>query len=363
MSLIDRRVLIHFDYLLLIFIIPIILVSFILVNELSPAIASKQFGYISFGFIVFFAVFLIPIRRLFWLAPLFYFIDIFLLISVKFFGISILGAKRWLEIPLVHITIQPSELMKPALMMMLAYLIHKNPPPQDGYDWKDFLRISFFIMLPFVLIAIEPDLGSATVILLLGMITLFIFGVKWKIWATLVIVFAVSSSFLYQNLKDYQKQRIESFVGDKPSYHIQQSIIAIGSGGLFGKDKDEATQAQLKFLPIATSDFIFAYFVERFGFFGAFVLIVTYGLLILHLIFQGYNFKDDYIASVFTISIGVLLFIYMSVNIAMTMGLAPVVGVPLPLFSIGGSSFINFMILFGIYQNLLAFKYNFFYTK
>ncbi|MAD43122.1 MAG: rod shape-determining protein RodA, partial [Arcobacter sp.] len=144
---------------------------------------------------------------------------------------------------------------------------------------------------------------------------------------------------------------------EKPSYHVQQSIIAIGSGGLTGKLSEDATQTQLKFLPIATSDFIFAYFVERYGFLGAIGLIFLYGLLITHLLTLNYYFKDDYVIRVFASGLGLLLFFNMSVNILMVIGFAPVVGLPLPLFSYGGSSFINFIVIFAILENLLAFRY------
>jgi rod shape determining protein RodA len=137
---------------------------------------------------------------------------------------------------------------------------------------------------------------------------------------------------------------------------VQQSIIAVGSGGLLGKSKEEATQTQMKFLPIASSDFIFAYVVERFGFIGALVLISLYAVLVMHL-FSLSLWSDDYYIKVVTFGIALLIFIYMSVNIAMTIGFAPVVGVPLPMFSYGGSSFVNFIILFAIMENLLAFRF------
>ncbi len=154
-----------------------------------------------------------------------------------------------------------------------------------------------------------------------------------------------------------KKKRITDFLGEKPSYHVKQSIVAIGSGGIKGKAKDDATQTRFKFLPIATSDFIFAYYVERFGFLGACGLIFLYALLIIHLMTINYTLQEDFFTSVVTSSIGLLIFVYMGVNIAMTIGLAPVVGIPLPFFSYGGSSFVTFMILFGILQNLLAFRY------
>ena len=151
-------------------------------------------------------------------------------------------------------------------------------------------------------------------------------------------------------------------MSEKPSYHVQQSIIAIGSGGFTGNSVAESTQTQMKFLPIASSDFIFAYVVERFGFLGGFLLVLIYAILILHL-FSISAFNSDYYIKVVSLSIAFLFFIYMSVNIAMTIGFAPVVGVPLPMFSYGGSSFVNFMIILAILQNLLAFRFTFFYNS
>jgi rod shape determining protein RodA len=261
-------------------------------------------------------------------------------------------------------TLQPSEIIKPALLLMLAYLIQKNPPPQEGYGLKAFAKISFYILLPFLLIVIEPDLGSAGVVFILGFGILFLVGVQWRIWAVLIAVFLTMSTLLYEfGLRDYQKQRIEDFLAEKPSYHVQQSIIAIGSGGIFGKDKEDATQVQLKFLPIATTDFIFAYHVERFGFFGAFLLITIYSILTLHILGLRQKFKNDHFSVVFASGIGVLIFVYSSINIAMTIGLAPVVGIPLPMYSYGGTSFVTFMVLFGILENLLAFRFNFLYNS
>jgi rod shape determining protein RodA len=360
---IDRRIITHFDFVTLGFLLPLIIVSVLLVSEVSEMLATKQVIYISIGFFLFFLFFILPIRKFSWLIPVIYWGNILLLIMVEFFGISKLGAKRWLELPFINFTIQPSEIIKPSFILMLCYLIHSNPPPENGYGFKEFTKISFFILLPFFLIAKEPDLGTALILLLVGFGVLIVVGVDWKIWATIIITLSISAPFLYSNLHDYQKKRILDFMSEKPNYHVQQSIIAIGSGGLYGKDKDDATQAQLKFLPIATSDFIFAYFVERFGFWGACILIINYALLILHLISINFLIRKDHFIKVFTSALSIMLFIYMSVNIAMTLGFAPVVGIPLPLFSYGGSSFVNFMILFGIFENLLAFRFVFMYNS
>lgn len=353
----DKRILSQFDFFSIILIIPLVLTSNWLIGEAVPALAQKQTAYVGVALLAFTFVFFLPIRRMNWLIPLIYWLSIVLLISVEFFGHSRLGAQRWIDIPFVNMTIQPSEFVKPALILMLAYLITKKPPPIDGYRLKDFLIISAYILLPFILIAKEPDLGTALVLLLIGYGVLFFIGVYWKIWATIFVALALLAPFTYEvMLHDYQKTRIKDFLSEKPSYHVQQSIIAIGSGGLTGKSKDDATQTQMKFLPIATSDFIFAFLVERTGFAGAFGVIMLYVIIILHLMSLSI-YNQDYYIKVVTISIAFMIFIYMSVNIAMTMGYAPVVGIPLPMFSYGGSSFINFLILFAIMQNLITFRY------
>ncbi len=353
----DKSVLSQFDFISIILIIPLVATSNYLISEAIPALAQKQLAYVSLSVVIFFVVFLIPLRRISWLIPIMYWINILLLIAVEFFGHSRLGAKRWIEIPFINATIQPSEFVKPALILMLAYLIHKNPPPINGYHLKDFAKMSMYILIPFILIAKEPDLGTATVLMLIGFGILFYIGVYWKIWAVLVTLALVFAPLAYNFLlHDYQKTRIKDFLSEKPSYHVQQSIIAIGSGGLTGKAKDEATQTQMKFLPIATSDFIFAFLVERFGFMGALGVIVVYLLLILHLLSLSI-YNNDYYIKVVAIGISFMIFIYMGVNVAMTIGFAPVVGVPLPMFSYGGSSFITFVMLFAIMQNLITFKY------
>ena len=353
----DKSILSQFDFLSIILIIPLVIMSNWLIGEAVPALAEKQIAYVGVAFLAFIVIFVLPIRRMSWLIPFIYWGNILLLLAVEFFGHSRLGAQRWIDIPFINATIQPSEFVKPALILMLAYLINKNPPPQGGYRLKDFLKISLYILLPFILIAKEPDLGTALVLLLIGYGVLFFVGIYWKIVASIVAAILLISPLAYKYaLHDYQKERITDFLAAKPSYHVQQSIIAIGSGGWTGKDKEDATQTQMKFLPIATSDFIFAFLVERFGFLGAAGVILIYMLLILHLLsLSVYN--SDYYIKVVTAGIALMIFIYMSVNIAMTIGFAPVVGVPLPMFSYGGSSFITFITLFAIMQNLITFKY------
>ncbi len=359
----DKSILSQFDFISMILIIPLVLMSNWLIGEAVPVLAEKQLAYVGVALIAFSIVFFLPIRRMSWLIPFIYWGNILLLLAVEFFGHSRLGAQRWIDIPFINATIQPSEFVKPALILMLAYLINKTPPPPDGYHLKDFAKLSLYILLPFILIAKEPDLGTALVLLLIGYGVLFFVGIYWKITATIVATILLLSPLVYKyGLHDYQKTRIKDFLSEKPSYHVQQSIIAIGSGGWTGKDKENATQTQMKFLPIATSDFIFAFVVERTGFLGALGLILIYVLLILHLLSLALFYKDYYI-KVVTVAISFMIFIYMGVNISMTIGYAPVVGVPLPMFSYGGSSFLNFMILFAIMQNLITFRYRDMYDR
>ncbi|KAA6224706.1 MULTISPECIES: FtsW/RodA/SpoVE family cell cycle protein [unclassified Campylobacter] len=359
MIVLDRRILTHFDYMQPILVLPIVAISFFLTYEASVNLVEKQFIYTCVGFFFFTFFFFFPIRKLMWLIPLFYWVGILLLLSVDIFGVEKLGAARWLQIPFTTYTIQPSEFFKPAFVLMLAYLIYNNPPPDNGYKLKQFIKLSFYIILPFLLIAKEPDLGTAMVLIIVGFGTLFIIGINYKIWLSIVLVLSITSPVMYTYLlKPYQKQRIHDFIAEKPSYQVTQAMIAIGNGGLLGKSQSEATQTHFKFLPIHTSDFIFAYMVERFGFVGGCVLIVLYIFLILHLLSLNHKLRKDHFGRVVLNAVALFIFIYTAVNISMVIGFAPVVGIPLPFFSHGGSSFTTFMVFFGLLQHLITFRFS-----
>ena len=345
-----------FSYFLMLQIIPLFVISSYLVKEINPNLFNKQMIYYFLAFIVFFVSFVIPWRRIiWWFVPLFYIANLGLLIAVEFIGKTILGAQRWIEIPGTGFTIQPSEFIKVSVIMMLGYLISKRPPQETGYGLFQFIILSIVIVIPFILIAKEPDLGTALVLLITGYGVLFIVGVNWRIWATIFIVLGLSAPLLYGQLKPYQKKRITDFVS-KPSYHVKQALIAIGSGGMEGQKQEEATQTQLKFLPVSSTDFIFAYLGERFGFKGMMVVIGLYIILIFHLLYISAKVASDYLIKAFASGLAFLLFVYMGVNIYMVIGMAPVVGLPLPMFSYGGTSFIIFAVIFGILQNLITFK-------
>ena len=353
----DKRIFKHFNYILILQLIPLFVISSTLVKEISPHLFKKQMVYYFIASIAFLIAAFIPWRRiLWWFVPIFYLANLGLLVAVEFVGKSILGARRWIEIPGIHLTIQPSEFIKVAVIMMLGYLISRKPPQAQGYGILDFIKLSLVIVIPFYLIAKEPDLGTALVLLIAGFGILFIVGINWKIWLTLLILATAGAPVIYQyGLKPYQKKRIHDAL-NKPSYQVRQALIAIGSGGMEGKSKEDATQTQLKFLPVSSTDFIFAYLGERFGFKGMLSVIGLYILLIFNLLYISARHSSDYLIKTFASGLAFLLFVYMGVNIYMIIGMAPVVGLPLPMFSHGGTSFIIFAVIFGILQNLIAFK-------
>jgi rod shape determining protein RodA len=352
----DRRIFKHFAYLLILQIIPLLVISSYLIHEINPHLFHKQMVYYSIAFVVLVVSAFIPWRQiLWWFVPAFYVANLGLLVAVEFVGKTILGAKRWIEIPGIGITVQPSEFIKVSVIMMLGYIISHRPPPKEGYSLWPFIQLSVVIIIPFLLITREPDLGTALVLLITGYGILFVVGVNWKIWLSIVVMLGLFAPILYGQLKPYQKKRVSDFIG-KPSYHVQQALIAIGSGGLEGQSKEEATQTQLKFLPVSSTDFIFAYLGERFGFQGMMVVILFYIFFIFNLLYISAKYHSDYLINVFASGLAFLIFVYMGVNIYMVIGLAPVVGLPLPLFSHGGTSFIIFAVIFGILQNLIAFK-------
>jgi len=346
-----------FNYLLIFQILPLLIISSQLIKEMNPYLFHKQMIYYAISGFVFIIAAYIPWKLILWFfAPLVYVINIGLILAVEVVGKTINGSKRWLELP-GGLTMQPSEFMKLSVLLFLAFLISKHPPKKDkGYGFLEFIILSLIILIPSYLILKEPDLGTALLLVLAVYGTIYVVGVNWKVLTTITVLLAFLVPFSYSFvLKPYQKKRINEFLG-KPSYQVQQSLIAIGSGGIEGKSKNEATQTQLKFLPVSTTDFIFAYTGEREGFKGMVIVVGLYILLIIHLLILSNIYRDNYQIVVISSGLAFLFFVYMSVNIYMVIGLAPVVGAPLPMFSHGGTSFIIFAFLFGILENLISFK-------
>ncbi len=360
----NKKNIANLDIVSILIILPLIFLSYFLVSENNQTLANKQLVYFSISAIVFIVILLLPIKRFIWLIPYAYWIAIFLLILVEFIGVSKLGATRWIQIPLINFTIQPSEIIKPLLILMIAYQVDKNAPEnKEEYNLIEFLKLSIYILLPFFIILMQPDLGTASTLFIVGFSVLFVVGVKSRIWISLSLLFVMSLPLIYNyGLHKYQKKRVDDFLNKDPVYHVKQSIIAIGSGGISGKSKEEATQTHLKFLPIATSDFIFAYTCERFGFIGGAFIIFLYLILSVHLFIMAFSVKANTFSKIFSIGFSVLIFVHSALNISMNIGLFPVVGLPLPFYSYGGSSFMTFVILLAIMQNLFAFQSLFLYN-
>ena len=288
-----------------------------------------------------------------------YILGIALLVAVPYIGEMRGGAQRWID--LGFMTLQPSEMMKICVVMALAFY----------YDWLDERRISrpLWVLVPIAVIALpaflvlgQPDLGTALLIIMGGVIMMFIAGVHWVYFlaAILSVTLLVTGVFMtkgteYQLLKDYQYKRIETFIDPSSDplgsgYHITQSKIALGSGGMTGRGFMQGTQQRLNFLPEKHTDFIFTTLGEEFGFVGGIVLLGLYGMILLFCYASALSNRDRY-GSLITIGIGTTFFFYFAVNMSMVMGLAPVVGVPLPLVSYGGSAMMVLLIAFGLVQS------------
>ena len=282
-----------------------------------------------------------------------------LLLVVQFFGDIGMGAQRWIDLGFIRL--QPSELMKVTLVMLLAAY----------YDWLDDKRVSrplwvllpvLLIVAPTVLVVLQPNLGTSVMLLLAGAAVMFAAGVS--LWYFIAVAAAlggaVAGVFLtrgtpWQFLHDYQYKRIDTFLDPSADplgagYNIMQAKIALGSGGWSGKGFMQGTQSRLNFLPEKHTDFIFTTVAEEFGFIGAFSLLALYGAILAFLIAAALQNKDRF-SALLILGVAANLFFYIAVNLSMVMGMAPVVGVPLPLLSYGGSAMLVLMVGFGLVQS------------
>ncbi|CUH83028.1 rod shape-determining protein RodA [Thalassovita mediterranea] len=316
----------------------------------------KRFGL---GMVVMFVVAMVPIW--FWrnLAGVAYLASLALLLFVEFFGAVGMGAQRWIDLGFMRL--QPSEMAKITVVMLLAAY----------YDWLPTKKVSnpiwvaipvFLILLPTALVLKQPDLGTSLLLVFGGAAIMFFAGVHWGYFAAVIgigvgLITAVfqSRETPWQLLKDYQYRRIDTFLDPASDplgagYHITQSKIALGSGGWTGRGFMQGTQSRLNFLPEKHTDFIFTTLAEEFGFVGGFSLLSLYLLIILFCVASAIANRDRF-ASLLTLGIAVTFFLFFAVNMSMVMGLAPVVGVPLPLVSYGGSSMLVLLGAFGLVQS------------
>lgn len=296
---------------------------------------------------------IIDIKFWFKLSYIFYFIVLMALVLTEFAGYTSMGATRWLR--LGPLSIQPSESMKVALIFALAHYFHTIGSVNIG-RMTYLIPPIIMVLLPVGLVLKQPDLGTALIILAVGGLVFFAAGVRiWKFALVIAIVLA-AMPVLWNQLHDYQKQRVFTFLDPESDpkgsgYHVLQSKIAIGSGGVSGKGFLKGTQSQLSFLPEKQTDFIFTMFTEEFGFIGGVTVISLYAILITYGMFIASTSRNRF-GRLMAIGCTSLVFFHVFINMAMVMGLIPVVGVPLPLLSYGGTIMITILVAFGLVLNV-----------
>jgi len=285
-------------------------------------------------------------------TPWFYMLGVLLLVVVQVLGEG-QGASRWLDIGVIRF--QPSEIMKLAMPMMVAWYLHPRPLPPR---WRDIFAVGILLAVPVLLVVVQPDLGTALLIAASGVFVLFLAGLQWWKIGTMAAGLAASAPVAWHFMHDYQRERVLTFLHPEndplgSGWHILQSMIAVGSGGLLGKGFNQGTQSKLEFLPEHTTDFIFAVLGEEFGLVGALVLLALYAFIVGRCMWIAANARDTYsrlVAGAF----GLAFSVYVIVNGGMITGLLPVVGVPLPLVSYGGTSAITLLVGFGVVMSIHA---------
>lgn len=287
------------------------------------------------------------------LTPWLYITGLLLLIIVDAIGYVGKGAQRWLDLGFIRF--QPSELMKLAVPMACAWILRERPLPPD---LRTLGLLAGVILVPTALTIVQPDLGTGLLILTAGLIVVLLAGLQIRYIVMLGVGSVAAAAIGWSFLHDYQRQRVLTFLDPQTDplgsgYHIIQSIIAIGSGGIFGKGYLQGSQGQLEFLPERTTDFVFAVVGEELGLIGALVLIGLYVFVVLRAIFLASQMRDTF-ARLLSGSLAATFFVYVFINAGMVSGLLPVVGVPLPLVSYGGTSMVTLLAGFGMLMSLYA---------
>lgn len=320
----------------------------------NTAYITSQALKIAAGFVIMVFIAFLPPERLKQLTPIIYIVALLLLLAVIFIGIEANGAYRWIDLKLFRF--QPSEIAKLAVPMMVAYYLHKSKIPPSFFNVVGSLLL---IALPVSLIFLQPDLGTAIIVLFSGIIVLFLGGLQWRyiLIAFGLIAIALPSLWFF-GMKEYQKDRVETFLNPEldplgKGYQIIQSKIAIGSGGIYGKGWENSTQVSLQFLPEATTDFIYAIIGEEFGLIGSVLLLICYLMIIWRGLYISYHARDSFYQLVGG-AVCLVFFFYVFVNTGMVSGVLPVVGVPLPFISYGGTSIMTLFISFGILMNIYS---------
>ncbi len=300
-------------------------------------------------FLLFIFVSFLKIQYWFKFAYVFYFLILILLIAVDLFGVTASGSKRWIN--LVFINLQPSELMKISIIIFLARYYYKIPS-HNVSNFKYTLIPTLALLIPIYLVISQPDLGTAVLIAISGVIVIWLAGFKLKYFFYSFFILISLTPVAIAFLKPYQKSRILTFLNPErdplgAGYQIIQSKIAVGSGGIFGKGFLQGSQSYLDYLPEKHTDFIFTLFSEEFGFIGSLILLIIYALIIYRTVKIGHQCKSNF-AKLFCFGFAASFFVYVTVNMSMVLGLLPIVGAPLPIMSYGGSSMFAIMLGLGI---------------
>ena len=312
-----------------------------------------QFSYYTkshiISFVIFFSLmlFLSFVRIKFWysIGYFFYLVVVFLLIFASFYGITASGSQRWIS--LYFINLQPSELMKIAIIIFFAKFYHRMQV-NTANKFRNLLTPIIVLLVPMFLVLTQPDLGTSILITLSGLVVIWLSGVNIKYFIYTGLALIISAPFVISFLEPYQKLRILAFFDPErdplgSGYQIIQSKIAVGSGGIWGKGFLKGTQSYLEFLPEKHTDFIFTLFSEEFGFIGSLVLLLIYSIIIYRIIAIG-SICRSFFAKLYCYGFGSAIFIYIVVNMSRVLGLVPIVGSPLPIMSYGGSSMLATMI-------------------
>ncbi|MEK6243181.1 MAG: rod shape-determining protein RodA [Pseudomonadota bacterium] len=317
----------------------------------QPARVTAQIANLAVALVAMWVVARVPPQTLMRFAVPAYLLGVALLVAVALAGDVVNGARRWLQVGVTRF--QPSEMMKLALPLMLAWYFHRN---EETLRLRDFAIAALLLAVPVLLIARQPDLGTAVLVAAAGFYVIFFAGVGWKVLAALGMLGLASLFPLWGMLHDYQRRRILTLLDPTQDplgagYHTIQSTIAVGSGGITGKGWLQGTQTHLDFIPERHTDFIFAVFSEEFGLIGNVVLLTLYTLLIARGLMIAAN-AATFFARLLAASITLMFFTYAFVNMGMVLGILPVVGVPLPFISYGGTALLTLFIGVGILMSV-----------
>ena len=373
MLTIDRRLLSHFDWILCFLTLTIPLVGLVVLYSAgydpdfavdflgwlnlefhSPA-CFKQGVYLLVGLLVMMVGMMVSTQTFYRYAFVLYGVALILLVAVAGFGVVVNGSRRWLDAGLFKL--QPAEFMKLGLIVTMARVLAKSPPKNNSaYAFRELIVPAFFILVPMALIAQQPDLGTALSLAIVGICQILFVGIRPKVLAGVMLAVCVLAYPAWNSLHEYQQRRIMVLLNPEADpqgsgYHITQSKIAVGSGELFGKGFQKGTQTQLEFLPEHTTDFVFSVLAEEWGFVGCTLMIALFLCLLAAMLRVAHRSRDLF-ACLLVVGITSQIFAHIVINIGMVIGLMPVVGIPLPLVSYGGSSLLSLLFGLGIVQGV-----------